>query len=249
MILSVGGSVVILCQYCDEVMRRILYLLLGLPLFLSCSDKYSIKGDTSQSVLNGKMAYLKEYNNDILKAIDSCEVVHGKFNMTGILDSVRCVSFFMDNESVIPVVLEQGTINIDIFNARIRISGTPLNDSLYTFLNKRDSLVLILNDLPHRESLMILEGYSEDQIVDEINGKANALTMQLDRLETDFITRNFDNVLGVTFFLQLCNDAYKHYGYPTTTPQIDEIYGRAPQTFRDNPDVSRYIRLVNEREE
>ena len=169
--------------------------------------------------------------------------------MTGILDSVRCVSFYMDNENVIPVVLEQGDINIDIVNARIRISGTPLNDSLYTFLNKRDSLVLILNDLPHRESLMILEGYSEDQSIDEINGKANALAMQLDRLETDFITRNFDNVLGVTFFMQLCNDAYKHYGYPTTTPQIDEIYGRAPQTFRDHPSVARYIRLVNEREE
>ena len=192
---------------------------------ISCSDKYNIAGNTSQSVLNGKMAYLKEFDDEALKAIDSCEVVHGKFNMTGILDSVRCVSFYMDNENVIP------------------------NDSLYTFLNKRDSLVLILNDLPHRESLMILEGYSEDQIIDEINGKANALAMQLDRLETDFITRNFDNVLGVTFFMQLCNDAYKHYGYPTTTPQIDEIYGRAPQTFRDHPSVARYIRLVNEREE
>lgn len=218
-------------------------------MFLSCSDKYNIAGNTSQSVLNGKMAYLKEYDNDALKAIDSCEVVHGKFNMTGILDSVRCVSFYMDNEGGIPVVLEQGDINIEFVNARIRISGTPLNDSLYTFLNKRDSLVLILNDLPHRESLMILEGYSEDQIIDEINSKANAISMQLDRLETDFITRNFDNVLGVTLFMQLCKDAYKHYGYPTTTPQIDEIYGRAPQSFRDNPDVSRYIQLVNEREE
>ena len=125
---------------------------------ISCSDKYNIAGNTSQSVLNGKMAYLKEFDDEALKAIDSCEVVHGKFNMTGILDSVRCVSFYMDNENVIPVVLEQGDINIDIVNARIRISGTPLNDSLYTFLNKRDSLVLILNDLPHRESLMILVG-------------------------------------------------------------------------------------------
>ncbi len=230
-------------------MRRLLFLLLSLPLVISCSDKYNIAGNTSQSILNGKMAYLKEYNENAMKAIDSCEVVHGKFNMSGILDSVRCVALFMDSESLIPVVLEQGDINIDIVNARIRISGTPLNDSLYTFLNKRDSLVLILNDLPHRESLMILEGYSEDQIVDEINGKANALTMQLDRLETNFITRNFDNVLGVTFFMQLCNDAYKHFGYPTTTPQIDEIYGRAPQTFRDHPDIARYFRLVNEREE
>ena len=85
---------------------------------ISCSDKYNIAGNTSQSVLNGKMAYLKEFDDEALKAIDSCEVVHGKFNMTGILDSVRCVSFYMDNENVIPVVLEQGDINIDIVNAQ-----------------------------------------------------------------------------------------------------------------------------------
>lgn len=229
-------------------MKKILFLLLSLPMAISCSDKYNIAGNTSNSILNGKMAYLKEIHDTTNKTIDSCEVVHGKFNMSGILDSIRCVTLYMDGNNVIPVVLEQGDITIDIVNASIRISGTPLNNSLYSYLNKRDSLVLILNDLPRRESHMILEGYSEDQIADEIRTSASSLTMQLDRLETNFITNNFDNVLGVTFFLQLCYDAKNRYGYPTTTPQIDEIYGRAPQSFRDNPEVARYIQLVNDYE-
>lgn len=220
-----------------------------MPFLMACSDRYSIAGSTTQNILNGKMAYLKEISDDKLSSIDSCEVIHGKFNMTGILDSVRCVSLFMDEDNVIPLVLEQGQINIDIVNTSIRVSGTPLNDSLYAFLSTRDSLTIMLNDLNRQESLMILEGYAEDQIADEINEKNAILSMQLDKLETGFITRNFDNILGVTWFMQLCNEAYHHFGYATTTPQIDEIYGLAPRQFKEHPDVARYMRMVNGEEE
>ena len=32
--------------------------------------------------------------------------------------------------------------------------------------------------------------------------------MAIDKLETDFVVDNFDNVLGVTYFLVLCDNAY-----------------------------------------
>jgi hypothetical protein len=65
--------------------------------------------------------------------------------------------------------------------------------------------------------------------------------MAIDKLETDFVVDNFDNVLGITYFLVLCDNAYNQFGFPTTTPQIDEIYGRAPDSFRNNKDVRLYM--------
>jgi hypothetical protein len=47
----------------------------------------------------------------------------------------------------------------------------------------------------------------------------------------------------LTYFLVLCDNAYNQFGYPTTTPQIDEIYGRAPEEFKQNKDVKQYMSL------
>lgn len=226
-------------------MKRFVLLLLSIIALYSCSEQYTIDGNTSQNILDGRMAYIKEFQNNVLKSIDSCEVIHGKFNMSGSIDSVRCVAFFMDDRNIQPVVLEKGNISISIVDASVRVSGTPLNDSLYSFLVIRDSLDMILNELPHLADKMILEGYDDMDINMELNDRAAVISRQIDKLETHFIENNFDNILSVAWFMQLCNNAYQFYGYPTTTPQIDEIYGKAPKHFKENPDVKHYMKLVN----
>ena len=92
---------------------------------------------------------------------------------------------------------------------------------------------------------MILDGYDHDEILRELGEEEGGLRMAIDKLETDFVTENFDNVLGLTYFLVLCDNAYNQFGFPTTTPQIDEIYGRAPESFRQNKNVMEYMNLCN----
>ncbi len=228
-------------------MKHLFALLLTITTVLSsCSDKYSIQGTSSQNMFDGKIAYIKHLADSCFIPLDSCKVVHGKFSMSGILDSIMCVSLFMGNDHCIPVVLEHGDINISFVNSTIKIEGTPLNNALYNFLTSRDSIFLQLAELPERESTMILEGYELDYIEQTMVRSAQEYRRAIDKLETTFITRNFDNVLGVTWFLQLCNDAQRQYGYPTTTPQIDEIYSLAPEFFRSNPQIDSYMQRVNE---
>ena len=62
---------------------------------------------------------------------------------------------------------------------------------------------------------------------------------------TKFITDNFDNVLGVTWFLQLCDLEYSKYGRPMTNSQIEEIYSLAPDDFRENPMIKNYMDSAN----
>ena len=219
-------------------------LLASFLLLVSCSQQYSVDGMSSQSILDGRMAYLRTLeDDDTHRTLDSCEVLHGQFHMSGPLDSVMCVRLFMGDDNFIPIVLEQGNVKVSIRNASVKIEGTPLNDRLYVFLTSRDSLAMLRAELPKKESEMYLEGYDQDQVLDVLVADEMQLNKALDKLETAFITDNFDNVLGITWFLHLCKQAQRRYGFPTTTPQIDEIYSRSPDSFRRNREISDYMRL------
>ena len=49
----------------------------------SCADKYLVDGSTSVHGMEGKMVYLKVYQDTNLKNMDSCYVTHGKFTFKG----------------------------------------------------------------------------------------------------------------------------------------------------------------------
>ena len=228
------------------MMRRIAYVaaLMVTVVLGACSTSYNISGTSLQSFYDGDMVYLRPIGGEDTKAVDSCKILHGAFTMTGPVDSVMCVRmFFGKSGDNIPIILEEGNIRVIDLNNAMKVEGTPLNDKFYAFMTERDSLMFLLQELPRKESAMILDGYDHDEILRELGEEEGELRMAIDRLETDFVTENFDNVLGLTYFLVLCDNAYKRFGFPTTTPQIDEIYGRAPESFRNNKDVKEYMTL------
>jgi len=94
---------------------------------VSCAESFSVHGASSVSALDGSKLYLKTIKNNEVKNLDSCEVVHGQFRFAGLLDTVCMANLFMDDESIMPVVLEKGDINIKIDNASQIVSGTPFN--------------------------------------------------------------------------------------------------------------------------
>ncbi len=220
------------------------YFIIVMVLMCSCSERYTVEGSSS-NILDGTMAYIRNLENPMnTSAIDSCQIIHGKFHMDGNIDSSVCVRLFMGDNNF-PMVLEPGNISINISNNTVKLEGTPLNESLYNFLMQRDSLQVLFDELPHKESLMYLDGYSQEEIAKTLNEESARLNTALDKLDTNFIVDNFDNTLGVMWFLRLCYDANDWYGFPTTTPQIDDIYSRAPVSFKQNKLVDEYMRQVN----
>ena len=69
--------------------------------------------------------------------LDSAEVVHGLFSMKGKIDSVQMVTLYMDEESIMPIVLESGKITVTISNTDLKAVGTSLNNALYEFISKK----------------------------------------------------------------------------------------------------------------
>lgn len=215
-------------------------------LMTACSNNYNISCTSIQSFYDGDMVYLRTMDANASNAVDSCKIVHGAFSMSGPVDSVMCVRmYFGKNGDNIPVILEQGDIKVIDLNNSMKVEGTPLNDKFYAFMSKRDSLMYLLRELPRKESTMILDGCDYDDILCQLGEEEASLRMSIDKLETRFVMDNFDNVLGLTYFMVLCDNAASQYGFPTTTPQIDEIYSHAPDAFKANKDVKHYMSLCD----
>ena len=121
-------------------MNKLFFSVVSLLAFTSCASEYKIEGSSSVSRLDGKMLFVKVPSGDRMLSIDSAEVIHGMFKMEGITDSTSMASLYMDDESIMPFVIEKGKISISIDNARIVVTGTPLNDRLYDFVGKKTSL-------------------------------------------------------------------------------------------------------------
>ena len=136
-------------------------------------------------------------------SIDSAEVIHGMFKMEGITDSTSMASLYMDDESIMPFVIEKGKISISIDNARIVVTGTPLNDRLYDFVGKKTSLDDRAYELERQESRMIMDGKAPDEIQREITREREKLAAEMNALAKEFIQKNYDNVLGPGEFIPL----------------------------------------------
>ena len=215
-----------------------------LTLCCSCAETFNVQGISSLSRLDGNKLYLKAIKDNELTSIDSCDVLHGQFSFTGTLDTVRMANLFMDEQSVLPVVLESGVINIKIDQAKQVVSGTPLNEKLYAFLDKHRQLDNRMNELNHRQSQMMLDGIDEDTIQARLSAEAEQIIKEEDRLVTDFIVNNFDNVLGPGVFMMITSA----FQYPVLTPQIEDIMSKATDKFKNDPYVKDYYKTATENE-
>lgn len=223
-------------------MNRIIYAFVIVTSLVSCAESYNVQGASSVSALDGSKLYLKTIKDNELKSIDSCEVVHGQFHFAGLLDTVRMANLFMDDESIMPMVLEKGEISIRIDNAAQTVGGTPLNDKLYEFIDFHNQLDNQLAELPHKQSQMLLDGIDEYTINQQLNMEAAEIARREDSLVTNFIIENFDNVLGPGVFMMMTSS----YRYPMLTPQIEDIMSKATDKFKNDPYVKDYYQVATE---
>lgn len=222
--------------------KAILTLLSGAALFCSCSEQYLVNGSSTLQGLEGRTLYLKIFQDDDMKTIDSTKVVHGRFKFNGCMDSIMMANLFLDGQSLMPVVLETGEVQMNLSEMGQSATGTPLNDSLNAFITRKVQLDAQLAELPHKESQLIMDGMDHDEIMRMLNLQYQQLAAQNDELVTRFITSNYNNVLGPGIFMILTSA----FQYPILNPQIDEILSQATPYFKNHPYVREYVKAANE---
>ena len=226
-------------------MNKLFYTLISLLGLASCANTYNIQGSSNVSTLDGRMLYLKVLKDNDFKKLDSCDVVHGQFHFAGAFDSVAMASIFMDDESVLPLVLEGGDISIKIDNTQQSVSGTPLNDELFRFFKKWNQLRGEQLELVHRHDQAIMDGSDMNQVIKELNAESVRLSVLEDSLVTTFVTDNFDNVLGPGVFMMVTLGN----PYPQLTPWIEDIMSKATTNFKNDAYVKDYYQKAQENEQ
>ena len=221
---------------------KLIYTVIIMLVFTSCVSEYQIQGSSSVSRLDGKMLFVKVPQGNDMMNVDSAEVVHGMFKMQGEIDTTMIASLYMDDQSIMPLVMEKGSIEIQIDNARITVKGTPLNEKLYDFVGKKSPLDDRAYEVERMESRMIMDGHSMDVVEKEINKEREKLTNEMNELVKTFIQDNYENVLGPGVFLMLCNG----FPYPLLTPLMEEIVEKAPDSFKNHSLIKEYVEVARE---
>ena len=223
-------------------LNNILLITIGLICLASCSKGYRIEGKSSVTSLDGKMLYLKALQEGDWIVVDSAEMVHGWFKMKGPVDSVRMVTLYMNEEGLMPLVLENGKIKVNISNTQLVAEGTPLNDLLYDFIGRRNEMERAINEAEREEARLVLDGVRLDDIHDRLQHEVDSMTQAMDAYVKNFITTNYENVLGTSIFMMMCSSL----PYPVMTPDIEDILKTAPLAFKQNPLVKDYVSKAKE---
>ena len=150
----------------------------------------------------------------------------------------------IDNEGIMPIVIESGDINVRIDNMQQRVSGTPLNDKLSDFMEKYGKLQDQIADLPHKESQAIMDGEDETVTRQRLNQEYAEIVSNTDQLVTSFIEENFDNALGPGVFFMMTAG----FPHPVLQPWIEALMTKASDNFKNDAYVRDYYSKAKENE-
>lgn len=232
-------------HYRLEQLRRHLMLLLplGTLFFLGgCTEGYMVQGRSNIRELEGKMLYLKIYDGEELKNIDSSRVTHGQFAFKGRTDSAVMVNLFAEQMSLMPIVLENLPLHVCLNDTEQKVSGSELNDTLCAFIHRKSRLDGKLAELPRKEGRMVMDGVDFDQVAMQLNMEYARLSAESDELVVSFIKRNYYNALGPGVFMIMTSNM----PYPILTPRIEEIAATAPETFLQQAYVRDFLKKARE---
>ena len=224
-------------------MNKVLYAIVSVLALTSCANSFHITGTTSVSVLDGQKLYLKVLKDTTLKNIDSCDVVHGQFQFGGTTDSVRVANIILDDGNSLPVVLEDGDIQVKIDNTQETVTGTPLNDKLTKFRQQFTRLMNESSDLVHQHDQAIMNGRNMEEVNTRLAAKDADINRKMDKLVTSFVTDNMDNVLGPYVFITVCMNKYN---VPMLDAWVEDIMTRATDKFKNDPQVKEYYEAAQE---
>lgn len=231
-------------------MGKLLLLLSSLVLLSSCAEQFNIAGNSNVPGLDGRMLYLRLSPDrgegaTLTQSIclDSCKVIHGRFSFVGDVDSAQMAMIYTRNQYVMPLVIENGKLDIQVDNATQRVTGGPLNDKLYAFFSKRNRLDNELWELQQKTMQMMRDGKTPEAIERKVGKKMRKISEEAQALEVKFVKDNYNNVLGPGFFMMLCSQ----YPTPILTEQIRQIIDDAPAQFLNDPFVRHYVRAAEMR--
>ena len=179
-------------------MRMKKLLLLLVIVLYSCSNKTEFTLSVSSDIDRDEMAYLVQYKENVPVLKDSMSVVDGKFVFSdSIVVPEMHYIFFKNIKGNIPVVLEPGNININLYKDSIRsskITGTKSNDDFKLYIDQSSSLINELNNIQNEINYNI--ALNDSLLVDDLEKQFVDMRNKLTDYEFNFMKDNNDSYIS-----------------------------------------------------
>lgn len=205
----------------------------------SCASTCEIFGSNSNpSFEDKKVALVPENNGDFDGSEET--ITHGTFIMTCTGGAPQLCRITVGGDPVGFMVVENGKLDMDLDKkGNATVSGTNLNNKLARYLSKMNAIEFELarQDLLYT-SATIFDGDPDGILHREFQARCRNLLDSRRELQTEFITSNFDNVLGKNFFIQLLDEPPT----PERKAQVEQILKKAPKNFKGDEDIKRFVR-------
>jgi thiol-disulfide isomerase/thioredoxin len=180
-------------------MKRIFLLLIVFLTAHGCSNNATFSIDASTNHEDGKKVFLIKVGPDNRpSAIDSTEVMEGKFSFKDsiIIPEMHYVYFQNERENL-PVVLEPGSIKIQVYKDSMRtskVTGTKSNEDFKKYMDETNAFYLEMNKI---QVEIRNASINNDSLISlDLNQQFNKMRSKLTDYEFDFMKVNNDSYIS-----------------------------------------------------
>jgi len=204
----------------------------------SCQDSYVIEGSTDVFGYEGSSLYLVYFEKGIANSIDSCMVNHGRFHMENALDEPRFVLLRKGRSTILPLILENGDIEIQIHPENVDVSGTTQNEKLYTFIHEKDLADRRYDDLNQRRNQILSQKPIDMAALTATRDSMRSAISDCERVILDFFNENWNEMAAQGVFTMLTWNVREG----NIPPVISKLLNEAPEEFLQLPYVTEMMK-------
>ena len=195
----------------------------------SCNNhaSYTIDGTVSDSTLNGNTVYLTDMaSNNVL---DSAVIADNKFQFTGKADTAF-IATLQSRPYRMHLIVENGNISVEMGESD-KLSGTPLNDEMSTFMSAIDSLN---NLFIAKQQEIVAKGLSGEEAAAAWNEVQAGLMGEANQVLSKYFDRNNNNAVG----------AWILANWGLAPEQLDSVINLSGDVLKANPLVKEMLKQL-----
>lgn len=169
---------------------------------VSCTSHYKIDGVVETFGYEGRELSLIEFLPNRITKYDSCTVNHGKFEMSGRVDSTRFVFLCKDGRPIIPLYIEKGHAKVRLLPTEMTVTGTRQNDLFYSFLKKKIEIDNRYEDMSQKRMSMLRSGM-DSRAMELIQDSLRIIVDECEQMICSFMEENYNEPAAVGVFMML----------------------------------------------
>lgn len=210
--------------------------------FVSCEKStFKLSGILSSGYYDGDTVLLRQYQNDSLMNVGFTTIKEGSFELEGNAAEPYMAGLYLNSVLLVPLVVEPGDIRVKLTGEEASVSGTPLNDALYEYIDRVDSFEVSLAEISRMEARLIMDGSDADAAKGFVERTFLKTNLEMEIYIDNFIKGHYNDILGPFVFRQW----YGQMLYPMSSERVKNIMQDAPECFKEHQYVKGVVSTDN----